>query len=214
MIIFLDLGTLANRILWILPNAAAIGIIYFLFTPKIHRFPLLFLWLLLVSSSLALKFEQFIFGVLTLVFSGTAYLVVGFSAIKQLSKIKANWFLGIYFIITLLVLGYFLFELVQISKDQYTGFLQFILFNIANLALIFMLASALLLVHQNPTKIAMVFLGFAFVFILSEIVRAASYYSETRINLFIYGSRVLYVFALALLLNCCQLIEAEERQKS
>ncbi|MEZ4874653.1 MAG: hypothetical protein R2793_04215 [Flavobacteriaceae bacterium] len=158
---------------------------------------------------MALFFERPIFGILTLFFSGIAYTLAGFSATRQLSKIKASWFLRIYFFITLLVIGYFLFELTQLSKSQYTSYVQFVLFNVVNLALIFMLASALLLVHQNPTQIAMVFLAFVFVFILSEITRAASYYSETRVDLFIYGSKILYVLALALLINCCGLIEKQ-----
>ena len=205
----LDLGTMGNRVLRVIPNVFALGFVYFAFTPKVHKYPLYFLIALLISAILSFFFENQIFGLLTLVFAFIAYCIVGFAAIKQLSKIKANWFLRIYFIITLIVLGYFLFEVTQIGKDQYSSYLQFILFNINNLALIFMLASALLLVHQNPTQIAMVFLGFVVVLILSEVLRAASYYSPEKVNVFFYGCRVLYVLALALLINCCGLIEKQ-----
>ncbi|MEZ4858312.1 MAG: hypothetical protein R2781_05835 [Flavobacteriaceae bacterium] len=209
IITFFDFGTMVNRTMRLLPNLAAIGILYFAYTPKIHKDSLQFLFFLLASAITAFFYENPIFGILTLVFSTIAYSIVGISAIKQLSKLKASWFLRVYFFITLLVLGYFLFELTQLSKDQYDSYLQFILFNIGNLAIIFMLAGALLLVHQNPNQVAMVFLAFVIILILSEISRAASYYSKTSVALFIYGSKVLYILALTLLINCCGLIERQ-----
>ena len=100
-----------------------------------------------------------------------------------------------------------MFKLTQLSIEKYVIFFQNALFYLISMALIFMLAGALLLVHQTPTRPAMFFLGFTLFYIFSEIFRAVSYYSDTKIDFFFYGCRFLYVLSLTLLIYYCGSLE-------
>jgi uncharacterized membrane protein len=209
-----DGGTMINRGIRLFPNVVALGVLLIWFKPKTNPFILAFLACLLISDCLAFYYEKPILKELTLFFNLLAYILLGFAVIPKFSKIKAGWFLGIYFLICLVFWAYTLFQLIEISRDQIANSSEYILMNLNSLGLIFILSSALLYVHQNPSKIAMTFLGFVFVYILSELARGASYYSPTRIDMFFYGCRILYALAMALAVYSYALMNDSEKEKT
>ncbi len=206
-----DGGTMTNRGIRLFPNIVALGIILIWFKSKTNRFVIAFLICLLISASFAFFYETAVFRELTLLFNLLGYVLLGFAVIPKFSKIKASWFLGIYFVICLMFWAYTLYQFTEISREQLASNFHYILMNLNNLGLIFMLSSALLFVHQKPSKIAMTFLGFVFVYILSEIARGASYYSPRRVELFFYGCRILYALAMAWVVYCYALMNDLEQ---
>lgn len=202
-----------SRGIRLLPIVAALGLIVFRFDIRTHKFVIGFLIFILLSGAAAFFYEKAIFREFTLIFAFIGYILLGFTVIRNLNRLKSGWLLGIYFCATVLLMAYFLYELTEMSRSEYVNHLNYLLLNLSNLGLVFILASALLFVHQNPNKISMLFLGFAIVFILSELMRGASYYYDSRVDLFFYGCRILFVLALAMLVYCCGLVDAAHKNK-
>ncbi|MEL6810350.1 MAG: hypothetical protein AAFP76_03325 [Bacteroidota bacterium] len=208
-----DGGTAINRIIRVIPLAFAIVIILLGFRNKSHKYVIAFLLGHLLSGLFAIKYESPIYRELTIIFGLLGNLALGLSVIPKFNKIKTNWFLGIYFVICLVLAIYTLYGVTEISRVQLANNFHFILMNLGYLSLLFILTSAMLFVHQKPNKISMLLLGFVMVFALSELARGASYYSNTRVEVFFYGCRILYVLSLAILINCCGVLDDfEERE--
>ena len=195
-----------NRAIRLLPNLVAFYIIYTVYKNTSHKYILIFLFCIFISSICAFFYERPIFTVLSLSFNFLGYLSLGLALIPKLSKIKAGWFLKVYFFIALGFIAYTLIDLNQLSKP-YLESIPYILMNLNSLGLVFILGSSLLFVHQSPNSISLLFLLAVIIFILSEITRAVNYYSVEKVYLFFYACRFFYILSLSFIIYCCGLVE-------
>jgi hypothetical protein len=202
----IDGGVMVNRSLRLIPNLAAIIIIYW-FKEKRNKYIVGFLILLLLSALVSFGYENIILRRLTIVLTFFAYLVLGFSIIPKIEKLMTSWYLSAYFIVVLLVTIYLLSVLLDVNKTKFDNTIDYYLFMFNIIAFVFALASAILYVHHSPTKNAMIFFLTVVVLILSEMTRFALYYSDLYIDFFYYSCRFLYVLGLSLLIFYCGLKE-------
>lgn len=195
-----DGGTMVNRAIRLVPNLGALIYLIASRNTKSSIFLNLFLICQLLSAVVAFYYEISWLRETMLFLSFASYLLLGFAGLQEINRLKANWFLALYFVIGISITAYLLYELTEFSRQRFEEETVYIFMLVNNLGLLFMLISALLYVNEKPFKPAMIFLGIVVIFILSEITRAASYYSEERIELFFYGCRILYVLSLTFLL--------------
>ena len=210
LISIIDAGYMMNRAIRLIPNLAAIIILIYSYKLNSNKYILGFLVLLLLSAIASFDYENMLLRRATIIFSFLAYLVLGFSILPKVGKLKTNWFLSVYFIIALLVAIYLFSQLLDISKAAFEGKIEYMLFMLNSIGFIFVIASAMLYIHHSPNKRAMLFLLIVMVFILSEMTRFALYYSDVYIDFFYYSCRFFYVLGLALVIYYCGL---NKRQK-
>jgi len=201
---FYDGGTLTNRGIRVVPNIAAVIIIFTSVKISNNIYIFYFLLLLFLSSITSFGYTKFIFRELTIIFNFLAYVALGYSIIPKLKSIKTNWFLSFYFFIAFCVTLYLFNQLLDIKKDKLVDTLNYILMNLNILGFVFVIASSSLYLNHSLSKKSMLFFVIGLIFILSEITRFALYYSDAYVDLFYYSSRFLYILGLSLLIFYCK----------
>lgn len=191
----IDKGVFVNRILRLVPNIVALGIVLYNFKFNSNKYILGFLIFLLCSSIASIGYENILLKKIAITLGFIAYVALGFFVMFNIKKIKTTWFLNLYFIAVILLTIYLFNQLLSLSHDKLDNQI-YILFMLNIIAYVFAIASAILYIHYSPNRKSMLFLLIVVFFILSEIVRFFLYYNSNQIIYLYYIYRTFYVFGL------------------
>ena len=174
----------------------------------------LFLMLYGASSVLTIWYENSSAAILALALNFIAYMCLIVAVAPNASFKKMNGYFIALFLILVLFCGYLLVEFIRMINESNLNSTVYFLMLLIALTLVALAFLSLTYNYNYSTKPSMIFTGFVFVLIFSEVFRVSGYYDFALGDIAVYISRGLFLIAMSLLVHFVMQDKKVEEQLS